>query len=231
MSRHTQPTRVVVVDDHPLIRKFIREACDERPDLSVVGEAADGEAALELIQAAEPDVVVLDLLLRGGDGLDVMRGMTQRGLTARVLVVSGNTDPGSVYEAVRLGAAGFLEHSVNVEEVLGAIRDVAAGREVFSPELDRRAHLALSERARTARDGWVVRSHLTPREREILVLIVDGLTSRQVATRLHRSERTVETHTANLYRKLGVGTRVQAVRKAAALGLVDLAAGSRSATA
>jgi len=86
-------------------------------------------------------------------------------------------------------------------------------------------------RARTARDGWVVRSHLTPREREILVLIVDGLTSRQVATRLHRSERTVETHTANLYRKLGVGTRVQAVRKAAALGLVDLADGSRSATA
>src|SRR5262245_29320968 len=231
MSRRTRPTRLVVVDDHPLIRKFIREACDARPDLTVVGEAADGAEALQLIHDAQPDVVVLDLLLRGGDGLDVLRGLAERGSMTRVLVVSGHTDPASIYEAVRLGAAGFLEQSVSVDEVVTAIIDVAAGREVFSPEIDRRAHQALSARARTARDAWALATRLTPREREILALIVEGLTSRQVASRLHRSERTVETHTANLYRKLGVGTRVQAVRRAAALGLVDLGADPRSASA
>jgi DNA-binding NarL/FixJ family response regulator len=231
MSRTWQPTRVVVVDDHPLIRGLIREACDESPDLAVVGEAADGVEALRLISDARPDVVVLDLLLRGVDGLEVMRGMTEGGLSARVLVVSGSTDPASVFEAIRLGAMGFLEESAGVDQVVAAIREVALGHEVFSPDIDRRAYVALSERARRARDAWLVGSKLTPREREVLAMIVDGLTSRQMASRLHRSERTVETHTANLYRKLGVGTRVQAVRRAAALGLVDLAVDTRSASA
>jgi DNA-binding NarL/FixJ family response regulator len=216
------PVRILIVDDHPLIRQIIRLGCEGRPDLEIVGEAADGHQALAMARELQPDVVVLDLVIPGMDGFEVASRLRANGSAARILIVSAHGERGIVFEALRLGAAGFLEKTASVDEIVAAVVAVAGGTEVFSVEHERSAQARLGELARAARSAARAAATLTARERQVLQLIVEGLTSRQVATRLQLSERTVETHIANLYRKLDVRTRVQALHRAASLGLVDL---------
>lgn len=214
-----RPVRVVVVDDHPLIRDVVKFACSARDDVRVVGEAADGPAALEVCERVRPDVVLLDLGLPGIDGLEVMRRLREAARGERVLVLSGRDDPEAVLEAIRAGASGFLEKTASLDRVVGAIAAVAAGADAFPDDVRRRASDHLADVADRARRGAAAASTLTRRERQVLDLVAEGLTSRQIAVRLGVSERTVETHVGSLYGKLGVRTRVQAVTRAAALGL------------
>lgn len=214
--------RVVVVDDHPVLRGVVRLACNASPSLEAVAEAEEGTAALDLCRRLRPDLLVLDLVLPGMDGLEVARRLREEGLPTRILALSGWADGRAVLECMRLGVDGFVRKTAGVQAIADAMEIVAAGGRVYSREEEREAIAELGRVARHAKQVDGVSSALTPRETEILQLLGHGLTMRQVGTRLGISPRTVETHIAKLYRKLEVKTRVQAVARAAALGLIDL---------
>lgn len=215
--------QVFVVEDHPVLRGVVRLACEHTPGLALAGEAATGEEAVEACRGLHPDVVVLDLSLPGAlQGLDVARALRAEGTAGRILVLTGRTDEEAVFEAIRVGADGYLEKTAGMRFIADALLRVAAGERVFTPEQERIAVSQLGEMARRTRQSSDIRAVLTQRELEILDLLSRGFTVKQVATRLGLSPRTVETHISKLYRKLGVRNRVQAVSKASAIGLVEL---------
>jgi RNA polymerase sigma factor (sigma-70 family) len=217
-----QGVRVLVVDDHPIVRAMVRVACDDRDGLIVVGEAGDGPEALRLAADLQPDIIVLDLILPGMQGLEVAQQLIAGESAARILVLTATDDKSAVFEALRLGVSGYVEKTASVEEIADAIEAVARGELVFSKELERRAQVQLGEFARKARETARALARLTPRERQVLALLAEGLSTRQIAKRLGLSDRTVESHIGNVYQKLDVRTRVQALYRAAGLGLVDL---------
>jgi DNA-binding NarL/FixJ family response regulator len=212
--------RVVLVDDHPVIRDVVRLACERSSRIEVVGEAADGESALAEVSRVSPDVVVLDLSLPGMSGFEVARALKADHEGVRILAISGDNDPEAVFEARLIGVEGFFEKTQAVEDVVGAIEAVADGERAFTVEHDRAASEQLGGVVRRAREAYRVALSITPRELEVLRCIAVGLTTRQTATRLGLSERTVESHIAKLYSKLGARTRVQAVVQASRLGLL-----------
>jgi DNA-binding NarL/FixJ family response regulator len=216
--------RILIVDDHPMVRDMIRLGCEERPGLQVVGEAANGSEALEASERLHPDVVVLDLILPGIDGFEVMRRLREMDGAIRILVLTNRDDAEAALESLRLGVKGYVEKTTALEKLVDAIEAVGRGEEVFAPALERQAYARLGSLARQARTAARAAAMLSRRESDVVRLIADGLTARQIATRLRLSQRTVETHISSLYEKLGVRTRVQAVQRAATLGLVDLSA-------
>ncbi len=221
-DRIDPPVRVLVVDTHPVLRGVIRMACSSTDDLMVVAEAADVAGAVEACTKHGPDVLVLDLDLPDGDGTAAIRGIQELGLTARVLVLTDRTHGAAVLECLRLGVQGYVDKATGIRTIATAIRKIARGERVIDPALEQAAVMELGRFARRARLGSEMASSLTPRELQILDMVSAGLTMRQIATRLGISPRTVESHVAKLYRKLGVRSRVQAVARAAALGLIDL---------
>jgi DNA-binding NarL/FixJ family response regulator len=215
--------RVLIVEDHPVLRGVIRLACEHSRDLAIVGEVEDGEQALEMARELSPDVIVLDLSLPGElQGLDVARRLRAEGSTAKILILTGRTDDRSVFDSIRAGADGFLEKTAGVRFIADALTRVAAGERVFSPDQERSALQELGRMARRARASSGAQAIVTPRELEILEFVSLGLTVKQVATRLGLSPRTVEAHIAKLYRKLGVRNRVQAISRAVSLGLIRM---------
>ena len=215
--------RVLIVEDHPVLRGVIRLACEHSRDLVLAGEVDDGEQALEMARELSPDVIVLDLSLPGElQGLDVARRLRADGSTAKILILTGRTDDRSVFESIRAGADGFLEKTAGVRFIADALTRVAAGERVFSPDQERSALQELGRMARQARASSGAQAIITPRELEILEFVSLGLTVKQVATRLGLSPRTVEAHIAKLYRKLGVRNRVQAISRAVSLGLIRM---------
>jgi DNA-binding NarL/FixJ family response regulator len=222
-KRASRAARVLVVEDHPVLRGVVRLACEHTPGLELAGEVEDGQGALDAVDELRPDVVVLDLSLPGElQGLDVARRIRAGGNGTRILILTGRSDEQAVFDSIRAGADGFLEKTAGVRFIADALLRVAAGERVFTPEQERMAVDELGRLARQARESSGVRATLTDRELEILELVALGLTVKQVATRLRLSPRTVETHIAKLHRKLGARNRVQAVSKAAALGIIEL---------
>jgi len=218
----SEPLRVLVVDDHPMVSQIIAIACNERPSLQVVGQAGDGWEALEKCELLHPDVVVLDLGLPGLSGFDVLVRLREQFPSTRVLIVSGRDDRAAVFESVRLGADGFLEKTGSVDEIAAAVEAVGQGTKVFSVDHRRSVHVELGDLIRRSREAASLAARLTRREREILDLLAWGLSTRLMASRLGVSERTAEAHTRSLYRKLGVRSGVQAVHRAAEMKLVKL---------
>ncbi|MGZ5214315.1 MAG: LuxR C-terminal-related transcriptional regulator [Actinomycetota bacterium] len=212
--------RLVVADAHPVVRRAVRMSCDALPGLEVVGEADTGSAVLAVCEELRPDVAVLDIAMPGGS--EAIRGLHDRRLVNIVVVLTDRTDGASVMEALRLGVEGYLVKSSALHTVGRQIQRVLDGERVISPEVQRTAVGELGAFARMAREGSEVRASLTPREHEVLMLISQGLTMRQMANRLGISPRTVETHMSKLYRKLDVRTRVQAMSRAVSLGLIEL---------
>lgn len=212
--------RIVVADPHPIVRRAIRMSCEPVPGLEIVGEAGSVSELLAAGEAVHPDVALLDVAMEGG--FEAVRELSQRKLAGAIVVLTDLTDGGAVLAALRLGVEGYLIKSSALAVVGEQIRRVLDGERVISPEVEEVAVAELGRFARRAREGTEVRASLTPRERQILVLIGRGLTMRQMATRLEISPRTVETHVAKLYRKLEVRTRVQAVSRAVTLGLIEL---------
>ena len=214
------PFGVFILDDHGMARDSIRIACLSRPSLTVVGEAADGYEGLRLTRELQPDVLVLDIVLPGIDGLEVARRLRGEGFAGRILIVTGTNDEDVVFASVLLDADGFIPKTAGLEEIADAIEAVAVGTSVYDERHRRLVNARIVGLARRARQTARVSATLTQRERQILLLLARGLTTRQVASEVSISERTAETHIANLYRKLAVRTRVQAVNRAHALGLV-----------
>jgi DNA-binding NarL/FixJ family response regulator len=212
-----------VVEDHAVIRGVIRLACEHAYGIEVIGEVETGEAALEAARADPPDVIVLDLALPGPlQGLDVARTLRADGHPARILVLTGITDEETLFECIRIGVDGYLEKTAGVRFVADALRRVALGERVFTPEQERAAIAQLGRLARQTREVSGAQATITGRELEVLDLIAEGLTVKQVGSRLGLSSRTVESHLSKLYRKLGARNRVQALSRASALRLVDL---------
>jgi two-component system, NarL family, nitrate/nitrite response regulator NarL len=208
--------RVVVADDHPLFREGIERAVRERPDLELVGAAADGREALERIRDLMPQVAVLDLRLPELDGLRVLNALVRDGAPTRVLLLSATADPDVVYRAVEAGAAGYFRKEADREAILDAVVAIARGRTAIEPELQSGVFEQIRMRGT---DGE--RPVLTAREREVLVLMADGLTGPQIAKQLVVALPTVKTHQARLYEKLGVSERAAAVAEAMRRGLLE----------
>lgn len=213
--------RAVVAAAHPVVRSVIDLACSEA-DVVVVENVETAVAASTACRSRRPDLLVLDLELPDRGGFRVLADLDEAERPAAVLVLSDHSDGDLVLRALRLGARGYVTKAEGLRGLAGTIRRVLAGERVIAPGLEQDAVLALGRMARRAREGAEVAAGITAREHQVLGLLSEGHTMRQIATRLSISPRTVETHVAKLYRKLGVRTRVQAVSRAATLGLVEL---------
>jgi DNA-binding NarL/FixJ family response regulator len=213
--------RVVIAGGHPVIRGVVRLSCADAGGLDVVGETDDVEGAVELCRRLAPDVLVVDVDL-DEDGTRTIARLRGDAVDTPIVVLSDRTDGPTVLSALRLGVRGYVGKNDGLRSVGSAIRRVVGGDRAVAPELEQAAVAALGSLARQAREGSEMRANLTPREHEILQMVSEGLTMQQVGSRLGISPRTVETHVAKLYRKLGVRSRVQAVARAAQLGLLDL---------
>lgn len=211
----TQRTTVVVADDHPLYREAVVRAVRGRPDFDLVGEAADGREALDLIRARLPLVAVLDVEMPGLRGLEVAEAVTRDALPTRVVLLTAHLESQTIYQAVAGGAAAYLSKATPGARICDAIAAVARGETVLPAEVH--AGLAAEIRLR-AEDG---RPALTTREREVLGLIAEGCSAPAAAARLHLSTATVKTHLKTLYEKLGVNDRAAAVAEAMRRGLLE----------
>jgi two-component system nitrate/nitrite response regulator NarL len=216
LNMPTPRVRVVVADDHPLFREGIERAVRERPQLELLGAAAEGRTALALIRELVPQVAVLDVRLPGLDGMQILNALVRDGVPSRVLFLSASSDPEVVYRAVQKGAAGYFRKEADREVILDAIAAVARGGIVVDPELQ--AGVFDQVRVRGTGDD---RPILTVREREVLGLMAAGLSGPQIAERLIVAVPTVKTHQARLYEKLGVSERAAAVAEAMRRGLLE----------
>jgi DNA-binding NarL/FixJ family response regulator len=216
------PTRVLVVGEHPVILGVVRLACDALPDVSIVGEVDNAPDAIAAASALAPDLAVMDLDLADVDGPELLRFLRAAGFAGHVVAVSERTDGSTVLEAIRQGIDAYLVKPDGLRRIGDAIRRVRNGERVIDASVEQAAVVELGRFARQARESSQVANSLTPREGEILKLLAEGLTMRQIGRRLSISPRTVETHLAKLYRKLAVRTRVQAIARGASLGLIEL---------
>jgi DNA-binding NarL/FixJ family response regulator len=224
--RTAAPVRVVVVEDHPLLRTVITVACEQTSALEVVADMEDAESALEACRRERPDVVVLDLQLAGElQGLDLARRIRDEDLPIKILVLTARTDDEALFECVTAGVDGYLEKTAGMRVIADALQRVATGERVFTSAQMRGAISELGRRARQAREVSDARAILSGREREVLARAALGMTVGQIGRRLGISPRTVETHLTNLYRKLGVRNRVQAIARASELGIVEIGRG------
>jgi DNA-binding NarL/FixJ family response regulator len=218
----TTDTQVLMVGGHPVIRGVVRLAC-ETIDAAMGYRELASAAELRALPASKlPDVLVVDLDLPDGDGLEMLGSLRAGGFEGHVLVLSDREDGATVLAAMRLDASGYLTKSEGLRGLTSAIRTVAGGGRVMPEELRRRAVAELKRVADRAREHAEVRAVLTERELEVLQLMAEGHTMQQIGRRLGISPRTVETHVSKLYRKLGVRSRVRAISRAASLGLIDL---------
>ncbi|MFE6054771.1 response regulator [Kitasatospora sp. NPDC056446] len=203
--------RLLLVDDHPVVRDGLRGMFAATPGFEVVGEAGDGAEALVLVAALRPDVVLMDLRMPRMDGVTAIREMAERGLPGRVLVLTTYDTDADVLPAVRAGATGYLLKDAAREELFHAVREAARGASVIAPTV---AAKLLGQVRAPAREP------LSPRELEVLELVASGATNRESAARLFISEATVKTHLIHVYAKLDVKDRASAVAAAYNLGLL-----------
>lgn len=206
--------RVLIVDDHAVVREGLRTFLELQDGIEVAGEAVDGEDALRESERLKPDVVLMDLVMPKLDGVGAMRELRRRVPEARVIVLTSFLEDERLLPAVRAGAAGYLLKNVQPQELARAIRTAAAGEALLDPAVAARLVEALEEDGRDARA-----EQLTPREREVLALIGRGFANKRIALELGIAEKTVKTHVGNVLSKLGVADRTQAALYAARLGL------------
>ena len=219
--------RVGVADDQPLIRTGLRSMIDHAPDLELVGEAADGEEAVELTRRERPDVVLMDIRMPTMDGLEATRQITADATLAgvRILMLTTFDLDEYVYQALRVGASGFLLKDTPPADLLAAIRVVAAGDALLAPAITRRLIAEFARRPDPARVAPAALDALTVREREVLGLVAHGLSNSEIAERLVVSAATSKTYVSRLLAKLGARDRAQLVAIAYETGLVTPGAG------
>ena len=215
--------RVLIVDDHAIVRAGLRMLINPQPDMEVVGEAADGHEALCQAREANPDVLTLDLTMPGGGGLKILERLRQACPQTRVLVLTMHEDPSYLRASLAAGALGYVAKSAVDGDLLAAIRSVAQGRTFVTMNLsDQGTHQVLGDRAtRTASDSRPPVQLLSPREQEVLKLLAQGYTNQEVGTQLCLSVKTIETYRARLADKLGLRSRADLTRYALEVSLLN----------
>jgi len=205
---------LLIVDDHPVVRDGLRGMFESAPGFTVLGEAANGVEAVERATALGPDVVLMDLRMPGGSGVDAIRELTRRGARAKVLVLTTYDTDSDTLPAIEAGATGYLLKDAPRDELFTAVRAAAEGRTVLSPAVASRLVHAVRAPATGGNEP------LSAREREVLALVARGTSNREIARELFISEATVKTHLTHLYTKLGVNDRAAAVAVAYDRGIL-----------
>ena len=207
--------RVVIADDHGIVRSGLRLLLEQQPDIEVVGEAADGAEARDLAIAERPDLAILDVKMPKLTGLQATREIREQAPDVAVLILSMYDDERYLFEALKAGASGYVLKRQADEDLLDAVRAVQRGEPFLTPDAQRALIKDVLERGPDQAD------ELTPREQEVVKLVAEAHTNREIAEILHLSEKTVESHRANAMRKLGMRDRVELVRYAVRRGLIE----------
>lgn len=218
MSDETLIT-LLIVDDHPVVRDGLRGMFESAPGFRVVGEAANGVEALSAAATGDPDVILMDLRMPGGGGVDAIRELTRRGARAKILVLTTYDTDSDTIPAIEAGATGYLLKDAPRDELFTAVRAAAEGRTVLSPAVATRLVSAVRAPRTPAAEP------LSAREREVLALVARGTSNREIARELFISEATVKTHLTHLYAKLGVNDRAAAVAAAYERGILGRTGG------
>jgi DNA-binding NarL/FixJ family response regulator len=211
--------RVMLVDDQTLVRQGVRSLLELADDIEVVGEAADGNSAIEQMEAIAPDVLLLDMRMPDGNGLDVLRELSRRDQLPATIILTTFDDDELVLSGIRSGARGYLLKDVALEELLSAVRDVAAGKSIVKPAITQRLLRGLGQ-VRTDFSSLEQPDPLTERETEILRLMAGGYSNKEIANALNVAEGTVKNHVSNVLSKMGVRDRTRAVLKAFEAGVL-----------
>lgn len=211
-------TTIVLADDHQILRQGLRKLLEDEDELHVVGETGDGIEATELVEKLKPDILVVDMVMPGLNGLDVIRTVKQRSEKTRIIVLSMHANEAYVVEALRQGASGYLLKESSSTELIRAIQEVVAGHRYLTNSLTERALDAYVEKlGHAATDPYEM---LTERERQVLHLAAEGRSNTEIAERLSIGVRTVETHRSNLLHKLGLKNQNELMRYAIERGLL-----------
>ncbi|WP_086055602.1 response regulator transcription factor [Protofrankia coriariae] len=201
-----EPVRVFVLDDHEIVRRGMRELLESQGDIKVVGEAGLAAEALRRIPALRPDVAILDARLPDGSGIDVCRDIRSGTPEVPCLILTSHDDDEALFAAIMAGAAGYVLKQIRGNDLIGAVRTVASGQSMLDPAVTQRVLTRLRDGAPEDR----LLSTLSERERQILGLIAEGLTNRQIASRIHLAEKTVKNNVSSILEKLGLTSRTQA---------------------
>ncbi|MET9873784.1 response regulator transcription factor [Actinacidiphila glaucinigra] len=204
------PIRVFLVDDHEVVRRGLHDLLDAEPDIEVAGEAGTVDHALARAPALRPDVAILDVRLPDGDGIGVCRELRSRMPGLACLMLTSFDDDDALLDAIMAGAAGYVLKQIKGSDLVSAVRTVASGQSMLDPATTARLMNSLREQEQPPEPQDEALAGLTPREREILELIGEGLTNRQIGERLFLSEKTVKNHISRMLGKLGVERRIQA---------------------
>lgn len=211
--------RVFIADDQLLIRQGLRALLVLEPQIEIAGEAGDGDETIERVPGANIDVLLLDIRMPKKNGIEVLRELTSRKALPPTLILTTFDDTDVVLDGVRAGASGFLLKDVSYEQLVSAIRAVAAGETVFQPAVTERL-LRAGERLRTSFDSLAAPDRLTEREIEVVRLMAGGYSNREIAHALSTAEGTIKNHVSNILSKFGVRDRTRAVLKALEAGLL-----------
>jgi DNA-binding NarL/FixJ family response regulator len=212
------PTSIVLADDHPIVRRGLQTVLEHEPDFSIVGVASNGLEALRLTEQLKPDVLILDLMMPGLSGLEILRILRERSLRTRVVILSMHSTTAFIARALQNGAIGYVLKDSTEKDLNRAVREAAAGRRFLSPPVNETAINAYIELSKSS--SFDAHDTLTPRQREVLQLTAEGKTSGEVAARLNISQRTVENHRAILMQKLGLQNQTELIRHAIRHGLI-----------
>ncbi len=209
---------IVLADDHHIVRQGVRALLENQPGFSVVGEASDGLKAVDITARTKPNILVVDLMMPGLNGIEVTRQVSKVSPGTRVIILSMYMNEPYVIEALRNGAYGYVLKESAISDLVHAIEEVTAGRHYLGPTLSERAIQAYLEKKQdTSLDPY---DTLTTREREVLHLAIEGYSNPEIAARLFISPRTAETHRANMMRKLGVHTQTDLIKYALKKGII-----------
>lgn len=215
--------RVVLADDHTVVRAGIRHILETAPDIRIVAEADNGKQAIEAIGATRPDVAVLDVRMPKSSGIDATKWIRENAPTTAVLVLSAYDDDPYVLAVLQAGANGYMLKSADADDIVRAVRSVHAGKSAVDPEIARKVLRSLSSAQKAPQQ-----ERLSVREREVLVLVAKGQTNKAIGSTLQISARTVQGHLAKIFDKLGAESRTEAVMRAIALGWLPNVLGGES---
>lgn len=217
----TEPVRVLIADDHSLFREGLMAILSTAEDIEVAGEAADGEEAISKATSLHPDVILMDIMMPGMNGIEATKRILKSSPSTGIIILTMLEDDDSVFAAMCAGARGYVLKGADRAEVLKTVGAVAAGEALFGPAIARRLtrffnHIQASSKAASGLESF---PELTDREREVLELIAQGRSNQEIANRLHISPKTVSNHISNIFGKLQVADRAQAIVKARQAGL------------
>lgn len=214
-------TKILIADDHPLVREALGRVFSTQKDMEVVGEAADGEEAIELATRLKPDVLVMDIMMPKIDGLEASRRIKQLVPNVAILILTAYDDDSYVLGLLEAGAAGYLMKSARGQDLVEAVRSIRAGESVLHPKIiEKLLRRAVKESVRSEQKKLA--EPLTPREKEMLRFVAAGMSNKEIADRLCLSLRTVKAHLSNIFNKMNVASRSEALVTALRLGIISL---------